>query len=150
MNSENVAVGIRPAITVHPSHGEEACIVWADGRPNPLQGIFYDADFWFVPASVRELSVAGEGVQLLSFPEPMRREVNLGFRLSGAEWVSAAIVDVSGRLVRRLAGGQVPAGEHRIAWDGRGDDGRNVPVGVYYGVIRTREGSEQRRMTVIR
>jgi flagellar hook assembly protein FlgD len=42
-----------------------------------------------------------------------------------------AIYDVSGREVRRLEHGDLPAGEERMRWDGKDDRGIKVSPGLY-------------------
>ena len=49
---------------------------------------------------------------------------------SGA--VSVSVCDVTGRCIRSVAGGVLPAGTHVIEWDGRRDDGALVPAGIYF------------------
>jgi len=41
------------------------------------------------------------------------------------------VYDVRGRLVRRLASGQISAGLQEVPWDGRNDNGDSVSSGVY-------------------
>jgi flagellar hook assembly protein FlgD len=45
--------------------------------------------------------------------------------------IAVVLLDVSGRVVRRLMSGAHPAGDYRLLWDGRDDDGREVAAGVY-------------------
>jgi hypothetical protein len=42
----------------------------------------------------------------------------------------------------------LPAGSHRIAWDGLGRDGRETPAGIYYA--RLRASGIERRLTLVR
>jgi flagellar hook assembly protein FlgD len=42
------------------------------------------------------------------------------------------LYDVAGRRVRTLVHGELPAGFHHAAWDGRDDRGQNVGNGVYF------------------
>ena len=60
------------------------------------------------------------------------------------------ICDVTGRLVRTLVRGELPAGEHRFVWDGRDDAGRDMPSGNYYYQVRQGEQSASRGMVLIR
>ena len=42
------------------------------------------------------------------------------------------VLDVTGRAVCRLAGGETQsAGSHLIQWDGRDDEGRQLASGIY-------------------
>jgi hypothetical protein len=58
-----------------------------------------------------------------------------------ASATDVAIYDVSGRLVRRLAAGVIPAGQRSITWDGRNDAGKMATSGIYF--CRVRSGSTE-------
>ena len=58
-----------------------------------------------------------------------------------AQATDVAIYDVSGRLVRRLAAGGIPAGRRSITWDGRNDAGKMAASGIYF--CRVRNGSTE-------
>lgn len=64
--------------------------------------------------------------------------------------VRLEIIDLRGRLTRRLVDRSLPAGDHVVAWDGRDQRGRPVSSGVY--LYRLSAGHEQqvRKLTVIR
>jgi len=53
--------------------------------------------------------------------------------------VSVEIYGLAGRLVRNLFAGSEPSGNHRHAWDGRDNEGKLVPPGIYIGWV-TAEG----------
>ena len=61
-------------------------------------------------------------------PEGTRFQLSLG---TGAR-VEVTMYDAAGRVQRRLAVSQLPAGRHAIQWDGRDDAGRPVASGVYF------------------
>jgi flagellar hook assembly protein FlgD len=46
--------------------------------------------------------------------------------------VKAILFDVTGRRVRTLIDGGLPAGAHRLIWDGRNSTGESVASGVYF------------------
>ena len=77
-----------------------------------------------------------EGSALQVFPQPARA----GVRIVTAPWDAASrleILDLSGRLVRRIEG---LGGS--FTWDGRAADGRPAPAGVY--LARVVAGAEVR------
>ena len=45
--------------------------------------------------------------------------------------VELSVYNVLGQRIRRLVGDDLPAGQHRVRWDGRDADGRNAASGVY-------------------
>jgi hypothetical protein len=64
-------------------------------------------------------------------PNPFDSGTLVRFGLPVDGRVELAVFGVNGQLVRRLASGSLPAGEHAAAWDGRDESGRQVPAGVY-------------------
>ncbi|HWN82264.1 MAG TPA: FlgD immunoglobulin-like domain containing protein, partial [Candidatus Udaeobacter sp.] len=71
------------------------------------------------------------------------------FVLPRTENVRLDIYDVTGRLVRRLVDGTLPAGDHAIEWDGRATGMASMPSGVY--LYRLEAGGEavERRMLLL-
>src|SRR5689334_24798598 len=58
---------------------------------------------------------------------------------SVASSVELAVYDAAGRLQRRLDSRAIAVpGSYSVSWDGRDDDGRRVPSGVYLYRLQTR------------
>jgi hypothetical protein len=72
-----------------------------------------------------------------------RDTTQLGFDLSRPARVTFSVMDQEGNEVRRLFTDRELAGDakHRVRWDGRDDDGRRLPDGLYrMRVVRRDEG----------
>jgi hypothetical protein len=67
-----------------------------------------------------------------SFPNPFQSETMIRFSLPAAGHVNLRVYDMSGRLVRTLADGDMNAASHAITWDGRDHNGDLVGAGVYF------------------
>jgi hypothetical protein len=61
-----------------------------------------------------------------------------------------ALFDATGRLVRQLATGRLPAGDHEITWDGRDRRGRPVAGGRYYCRLTAGGAQLARGLTLVR
>jgi hypothetical protein len=73
-------------------------------------------------------------------PNPTHGATTIAFELPHARRVHAEIFGIDGRLVRRLAGGEMfPAGHSELVWDG-GSAAGSVSPGLYF--IRVRAGLE--------
>jgi hypothetical protein len=97
------------------------------------------------------------------FPVPGQDATCLSFDLAVAGEVQLDILDLRGSPVRRLvpgpgwdatvapgrygrsAGGGAPC-DPRLVWDGRADDGRDVPAGVYLYKLRASGVTQFRRI----
>ena len=69
-------------------------------------------------------------------PNPSRGTAMLSFSLPRDGAVELGVMDVQGRLVRTVHQGVLPAGAHRLEWDGRNASGQNTEPGVYFAVLR--------------
>jgi len=91
-----------------------------------------------------------QGAARLLSENPSRGSASISLRLSRPGTVLVRLYDVSGRLVRTLDQGQVPAGERVVRWDGKDDRGERVGSGVYFFHAETPDGVENRRVAVLR
>lgn len=73
-------------------------------------------------------------------PNPFNPRTAVLFALAEPRTVVVEVFDVRGRHVATLANGEFPAGEHEVAWDGRGPDGSPAPSGQY--IFRIEAGEE--------
>jgi hypothetical protein len=84
-------------------------------------------------------------------PSPSRGATHFQFVLTARCAVEADVIDATGRRVRRLSASQeFPAGEHELVWDGRNQQGRSVPSGVYLVRIRVGQDVAVRRFALLR
>lgn len=105
------------------------------------------------PAAVLDAAPATAPSGLALAPagrNPSRDGATLRLTLPRAGRAALAIHDVSGRLVRELDPGTLPAGVHELAWDGR--DGAGVPVapGVYLARLAAGAAFATTRVVVLR
>jgi hypothetical protein len=90
---------------------------------------------------------AASGLRLQVGPNPFNPATRVAFHLDGPARVEARVYDVAGREVRTLANGVLPAGEHRLDWNGRDARGGAVASGVYF--LRFRALGEVRQLKLV-
>ncbi len=81
-------------------------------------------------------------------PNPFGPVTDIRFSLSVPSTVRLEVIDAAGRLVRTLASGSLPAGDHSYRWDGSNSDGRFVGAGTYFYRLRS-GGKEMSRKMVL-
>jgi hypothetical protein len=81
-------------------------------------------------------------------PNPARSWTQLHWSQPRAADASLVIYDILGRQVARLVAGRMPAGDHRVAWSFKRDDGSLVPPGIYLAKLRV--DGEQLTTRIIR
>jgi hypothetical protein len=84
-----------------------------------------------------------------AYPNPARGDIQMEFDLPAANGTSLRVYDVSGRIVRTLLEGPLPAGKHSIRWDRRSTSGASVQPGLYFYELRAGTHSVSRRVAVV-
>jgi len=116
-----------------------------DGKVGQALFIFGD-DFTMLTSAPSPVEESRTGSSQFFFagagPNPSDGRTSLRFSTSMQADVQLVIFDVRGRLVRRLSDGAKGAGTHMVDWDGRDRDGRSVPAGTYFGLLRVDSGGK--------
>jgi len=87
---------------------------------------------------------------LANYPNPFNPSTSIAFELAKNCRVSLAVYDLSGRQIRSLVDGHLPAGVFQREWDGLDDRGRSVSSGVYCYQLVAEEYRATRRMVLLR
>ena len=89
--------------------------------------------------SLQTLAAPGVSIptvlSLRALSNPFRGRLDLVLALPMAANVRVEVLDVTGRVVRRLPAARYEAGEHRLTWDGRANDGQPVSPGAYWASV---------------
>ncbi len=75
--------------------------------------------------------------RLVNSPNPFNPVTLFILNLERGNRVTLAIYSPGGRLVRTVLEGVLPAGGHRVVWDGLDDSGQPMPSGLYLTRLRT-------------
>jgi hypothetical protein len=81
-------------------------------------------------------------------PNPFTAATALRFRLSEPERVSIKVYDIRGRAVSTLADRVCSAGEHTVAWSGKGPEGSRLAPGLYVVAARAGNETETRKLVL--
>ncbi|MCK4306316.1 MAG: T9SS type A sorting domain-containing protein, partial [Candidatus Eisenbacteria sp.] len=85
-----------------------------------------------------------------SSPNPFGNNTRISFALPETGQATLEVFDASGRLVRTLINGMLPAGSHTAVWRGADDARRPAPSGLYYCRLSTDEGMLKRAVVLLR
>ncbi len=91
-------------------------------------------------------------VAFAQYPNPTRGESVMAFAVPGPGPVDVdlRVLSIDGRVVRRLARGPYPPGEHALTWDGLDGTGERAASGVYVCELRVDGSVTRRKMTLLR
>ena len=84
-------------------------------------------------------------------PNPFNPKTAIAFSLPAQSEVSLTVYDVTGRVVRSLASGEVfEAGDHSITWSGKNDRGEEVSSGIYFYRLTAGDQQQTKRMLLVK
>jgi hypothetical protein len=83
-------------------------------------------------------------------PNPFNPSTVIPFELSVTGHVSLRVFDLSGRLVRTLLDRVVEDGAHQVPWDGRDAAAQELPTGVYFYKLSTRDADITKRSVLLK
>ncbi len=106
-------------------------VVNARSGPGDLAVFVFEPQAITAAAAVSAEDVARLGASLRTHPNPFNPRTTLDFVLPREDRVQVRVLDMRGRVVRELMSARLPAGDHTVVWDGRDNDGRELPSRVY-------------------
>jgi len=101
------------------------------------------------PLSVRNRDPMPVSTLAPPTPNPVTRTASFTFFLPRDGAAELEILDLSGRRVRVLSEGRLPAARYVRTWDLRDDGGLRVPPGLYFARLRNTGRSITRRLAVL-
>ncbi|NIA30696.1 MAG: T9SS type A sorting domain-containing protein [Actinobacteria bacterium] len=105
------------------------------------------------PTSVKEKAEIGvlENYELYqNYPNPFNNSTLIRFNLPQRSKVSIRIIDVNGRTVATLVNGMMSKGSHQIHWSGLTNQNAEVPSGIYFYEMRTKNYSAMKKLILVR
>jgi hypothetical protein len=87
--------------------------------------------------------------RLYATPNPSAGDLLIRCELRQSAVADLVVFNAAGSVVRRFALGHRAAGSYSIPWDGRDNDGRRLPAGVYLTRITTKGGVATGRLVVL-
>jgi len=85
-----------------------------------------------------------------NYPNPFNPETTIQYSLKNAGWVDISVYNVNGQLIRNLKNGNDKSGTHSLTWNGRNNDSKAVASGMYYIRMKTTDGINVIKMTLMK
>ena len=85
-----------------------------------------------------------------NFPNPFNPSTEISFAVPKQTAVKVVIYGLSGEVVATLVNQTMSAGNYRVTWNGRTDDGRSVASGVYFYHLQSEGFTATKKMTLLK
>lgn len=83
-------------------------------------------------------------------PNPFNPLTTIGFSLLRSSAVGLEVYNILGENIRSLVSGRMPVGTHSVIWDGRDENGAEVPTGIYFYRLETDEFLDTKKMLLLK
>jgi hypothetical protein len=85
-----------------------------------------------------------------NYPNPFNPSTTIEFYLPHPSPAVFSIYNLLGETVKSVDLGLIAAGRHTIIWNGRDNNGRPVASGIYFYRLETSEGTQSRKMMLLK
>jgi aminopeptidase N len=118
--------------------------------PFEVDSLAVDPDWWFLRSVERGTPIESAALLGPVLPYPVRDEATLAYEVPIGSRFDLDLFDAQGRRVRQMVRDDARPGLHWFRWDARNDNGKPVPVGVYFLRASTGAREETRKLVVVR
>jgi hypothetical protein len=128
-------------------------VSWLRNRARYLQAIYPNLGEYvagFVTGISDNSNVPTEFALDQNFPNPFNPSTQIRFMIPHEGQVKLSVFDLLGQEIRVLLHGPLPAGQHTLAWDGRGASGESAPSGVYFYRLTHGDRQVTRKLLLLR
>ena len=85
-----------------------------------------------------------------AYPNPFNPITTIEFSITKTSHVNLTIFNIKGQKVRTITDGELPAGIHRLNWDGRDNSGNLLANGVYLYKLISDEGVQVKSCVLLK
>jgi hypothetical protein len=97
-----------------------------------------------------ELGIPTEFALRQNYPNPFNPVSTIRYNLPQASYVSLTVYNILGRDVAKLVDSDMEPGYHQAQWDGRNNQGMEVPSGIYIARMVTPGYSQSIKMVLLK
>jgi M6 family metalloprotease-like protein len=105
-------------------------------NPDGQEGVLADGFIVTGATGINSPGIPGKFALYQNYPNPFNPMTTIPFDLKEQSHVTLRIYEVTGRLVKTLIDGQLPADHYEVKWNGVNDAGEAVSSGIYFYKIK--------------
>ena len=123
----------------------------ADGIPAYFDNIVVKTLPSITSVSNNDHKISPKGFVLdQNYPNPFNPTTNISYRIASSGFVSLKIYNLLGKEVKTLVSRDQSAGEHFATWNGNDESGKAVSSGVYFYSLKTGNGVQSKKLTLLK
>jgi Secretion system C-terminal sorting domain/Dockerin type I domain len=113
----------------------------------------YDQAGWEYPVVFKDFSSSNLPKEFSlghNYPNPFNPSTSLSYSLPKETHVNISIYNVLGQKVVELVDKTLPAGNHKVVWNGNDSNDKTVSSGVYFAKMKAGDYVESRKMVMMK
>ncbi len=137
-------------------YGNEAVIVWSDGRSSgktPIYGLYAQkvADETTGINDDHDNQIVQLAVLQQNYPNPFNPETKISFSLSkDVKDINLSVYNLKGQKVKTVFEGKAIKGLHELTWDGKDDNQISVASGIYFYRLNSGNVTQTKKMILMK
>ncbi len=120
------------------------------GQPTGGAQMFTVLNIEFAGVSVDESVLPPIAKLSQNYPNPFNPVTTINYTVKEAGNVSIDVYNIKGQKVKTLVNDYIANGEYSVIWNGTDDNERSVSSGIYYYRMKTKNGSDTKKMVLLR
>jgi hypothetical protein len=101
-----------------------------------------DNDIDFVTSTIEQVSnennqVVSPNFSVRNYPNPFNPQTTISFNINERTYLTSEIFNLKGQKITNLESGYYARGKHNLVWNGKDDNKKDMPSGVYYLRLKT-------------
>lgn len=85
-----------------------------------------------------------------NYPNPFNPTTNIEFNLAKSDFTTLKVYSITGELVKTLVNGNVQAGTHKVVFNGKDENGRELTSGMYIYELKSGSNISANKMFLIK
>jgi FlgD Ig-like domain len=102
----------------------------------------------YLDETVMQQEIKVPKINASASPNPFSNNTKIDFTLEQRQDLAICIFDLNGSLVRELFSGSKEKGQHEIIWDGKNNNGKEQPSGIYF--IQVQSKNQNKTLKVLK
>lgn len=101
-----------------------------------------DNDIDFVTSTIEQVSnesnqAVSPNFSVRNYPNPFNPQTTISFNINERTYLTSEIFNLKGQKITNLESGYYARGKHNLVWNGKDDNKKDMPSGVYYLRLKT-------------
>jgi hypothetical protein len=110
-------------------------------------------DLYDIVSSVNDRSenyIPNHTILFQNYPNPFNSQTVISYQIKSAAKVNLEIYNILGNKIQKLVDEYKSTGYYNVSWDGKDENGLQVPTGIYFYRLKTNNYTQTKKLLIIK